>query len=57
MSTIRNYKLFLTTSLLLFSLIAVQAKNKIKQIETLEALVQLAAKDGQQIRMKPGVAC
>jgi hypothetical protein len=55
MSTIRNYNFFLIATLLLFSLITVQAENKIKQIESLEALVQVAAKDGQQIRLKPGV--
>lgn len=55
MNTIKKYKLFLTASLLFFSLIAVQAKNKIIEVETLETLVQLAAKDGQQISMKPGV--
>ncbi|MEL1242468.1 hypothetical protein [Flavobacterium flavipallidum] len=42
--------------LLFFSgLIIAQAKSNIKEIETLEALVQLASKNGQQIRMKPGV--
>lgn len=54
MNIIRNYKLFLSAFLFL-SLITVQAKNKIKEIETLEALVQVASKNGQEIRMKPGV--
>jgi hypothetical protein len=54
-SKIRKHKLFLTICLLLLSLVTVQARNRIKQIETLEALVEVAAKDGQQIRLKPGV--
>ena len=34
---------------------ALRAQHVVREIETLEALVQVAAKDNQHIRMKPGV--
>ena len=55
MSIIGKYRLFLTVLMLLLSVVAVQSKNRVKEVATLEALVQVAAEDGQQVRMKPGV--
>lgn len=55
MSIFKDYKLMMTTCLLVFSGIAVMAKSKVVEIETLESLVKVAAEDGQQVRMKPGV--
>lgn len=42
--------LFLTTCVF-----TTQAKQKVKEVESLEALMQAAAKDEQTIKMKPGV--
>ncbi len=33
----------------------IQAKAKVKEVETLDALVEVAGKNGQEVRMKPGV--
>lgn len=40
---------------LFFGVVTVQAKDKIKEVGTLEALMQLATKNGQHVKMKPGV--
>ncbi|MCW0482394.1 hypothetical protein [Gaoshiqia sediminis] len=55
MNIFKNYKLMMTTCLVVFSGISVTAKSKIVAIDSIEALVQVAAEDGQQVRMKSGV--
>jgi len=49
----RNIKLFLVV--FWFAVTIVHAKDKIKEVGTLEALMQLATKNDQHVKMKPGV--
>ncbi|AWK06275.1 hypothetical protein HYN56_19390 [Flavobacterium crocinum] len=51
----RNFKSLLTTIILVFTAVTAEAENKVKQVETLEALEQSAKENGQNIQMKPGV--
>lgn len=55
MKMISKGKMAFTLSFFFVSFIALQAQTNIKEIETLEALVQVAANHDQHIRMKPGV--
>lgn len=55
MNVFKKYKLILTACLVVFSVVSVKAGATVVEIESLEALVQVAAMDGQQVRMKPGV--
>ncbi|MBN2164765.1 MAG: hypothetical protein JW717_00645 [Marinilabiliaceae bacterium] len=55
MKIITNRKLFFSISITLVSFVALQAQKNIKEIETIESLVQVSANDNQHIRMKPGV--
>lgn len=50
-----EYKLFIAMAVLIFSIFSIQAKNKVKHIESLEELVHFAAGNGQHIQMKAGV--
>lgn len=47
-------KIFILLSLVFATYASTQAKQKVQEVESLESLMQAVAKDGQNIKMKPG---
>jgi hypothetical protein len=55
MENLSSHKIFLGLALFFVVSLTSHANNNTKEIETLESLAQVASKDNQHIRMKPGV--
>ncbi len=55
MNLLNQIKLSIAMCAVVFSVHSVHAKTKVITVESIEALMEAAAKDGQQVVMKPGV--